>query len=172
MMKRRSPQTQKIIKDALYRIEQLQAELENPPDKCADESHAIEWARKLLPEGLKDIVERADVREITRQRWHELTRNRLLIRLITAEMRALEQSRTIADAEQAARFGESNLRRKKEAETEHQKWHEIASKLLEQRPELRRASREKWAREVQSALAQRGTQKSVKQIRRALFPKK
>jgi len=76
-----------------------------------------------------------------------------------------------ADTEKRT-IGAKNLDRARIAAEERQKYRDIILKLYEQRPELKRANRERLAREVQAVLARRGITRSTKTIKRALPPPK
>jgi len=65
-------------------------------------------------------------------------------------------------------IGKANIERRQNAQDEHQKIRKIVLKLYESKPELRRASREKLALEVQAVLKRYGIKKSTKAIKRAL----
>jgi hypothetical protein len=65
-------------------------------------------------------------------------------------------------------FGPHNLARKQKAEADRKRDFAVFQTLCRDRPELKRASREKQATEVQQYLARRGTKRSVKSIRLAL----
>ena len=73
------------------------------------------------------------------------------------------ESRTIAKV---------NLKRKQDLQTLREQEREIVLKLYKLRPELKRASRENLACEVQSVLARRGITRSTKSIIRGFPPKK
>jgi hypothetical protein len=66
----------------------------------------------------------------------------------------------------------SNRGRTDNAQAKYQKYRGIALKLYEQDPALKRAKKEKLAKEVRAVLARRGTSVSTKTIKRALSPKK
>src|SRR5262249_15971103 len=74
--------------------------------------------------------------------------------------RAEIEKRTIAKA---------NIERRQNAQDKYQRYRDIALRLYESKPELRRASQEKLAEEVQAVLKRRGIEKSTKTIKRA-FP--
>jgi hypothetical protein len=69
-------------------------------------------------------------------------------------------------------LGVANLKRSQNAQAERRKYRDIIVRLYGKKPELRRASRERLAREVKAVLARQGITKSTKTIKRALPPKK
>lgn len=72
----------------------------------------------------------------------------------------------------AEQLAGENLKRSQAAQADRQKYREIALRLCEFKPELKQASREELAREVQTVLRRAGISKTTKTILRALPPKK
>jgi hypothetical protein len=88
-------------------------------------------------------------------------------KLLAQLLKDSAKARKRAEIEKRA-FGPHNLARKQTAETERKRDLVVFQKLCRDRPELKRASREKQATEVQQYLAHRGIKRSVKSIRLAL----
>jgi NADH dehydrogenase FAD-containing subunit len=70
------------------------------------------------------------------------------------------------------RLAASNQKRTLAAETKRELFLKVAAKLIDDRPQLQRASRNRLAQRTQAALAAQGVKVSARTIRRALAPKK
>jgi hypothetical protein len=82
-----------------------------------------------------------------------------------------EKARKRTEVENRA-FAPHNLARKQKAKADRERDLAIAQKLCRERPDLKRASRERLAEAVQQYVAHRGTKRSVKAIRRAFSSSK
>lgn len=93
-----------------------------------------------------------------------------MARLIEARP-LIEKGKKRAEVERRT-IAKANLDRRRTAKTSRQKYRDIVVRLYELRPELKRATRDRLAQEVQAVLAKRGFPVSTKTILRALRPKK